>query len=86
MPLERFAISILDSSSIFTFSILLDLFTIVDKFSIEYNSNLSTIPNLSLKGVVSEPALVVAPISVNLGKSILIDLALAPVPITISKT
>ena len=58
--------------------------TIVLKFSGVYNSNLWIIPNLSLNGVVNEPALVVAPINVNLGKSILIDFALGPFPITIS--
>ena len=41
--------------------------------------------NLSLSGVESDPALVVAPIKVNLGKSNLIDLALGPFPIIISK-
>ena len=43
-----------------------------------YNSN------LSLRGVVSDPAFVVAPIKVNFGKSNLIDLLLGPFPITIS--
>lgn len=59
---------------------MLDLLTIVVKSSTEYNSNLCTIPNLSLNGVVKEPAFVVAPINVNLGKSNLIDFALGPFP------
>ena len=71
-------------SSISTFKIPADLFTIFCKSSGSYNSSLSTIPNLSLNGVVNEPALVVAPINVNLGKSNLIDLALGPFPIIIS--
>lgn len=41
--------------------------TIVLKSSGVYNSNLWIIPNLSLNGVVNEPALVVAPINVNFG-------------------
>ena len=85
MPLDLLAISIADSSSIFTSNILADLFTIICKSSGSYSSNLCIIPNLSRNGVVNEPALVVAPIKVNLGKSILIDFALAPVPITMSK-
>ena len=56
----------------------------VVKSSIEYNSNLCIMPNLSRSGVVSEPAFVVAPINVNLGKSNRIDLLLGPFPITIS--
>ena len=55
------------------------------KSSTEYNSSFCTIPNLSLKGVVSDPAFVVAPINVNFGKSNLIDLAVGPFPIMISK-
>ena len=39
----------------------------------------------SLNGVESEPALVVAPIKVNFGKLILIDFAVGPFPIIISK-
>ena len=62
-----------------------DLFTIVFSSSSVYSSSLFTIPNLSLSGVVSEPALVVAPTKVNLGKSNLIDLALGPFPIIISR-
>ena len=42
-------------------------------------------PNLSLKGEVNRPTLVVAPIRVKSGKSNLIDLAAAPFPITMSK-
>ena len=49
-----------------------------------YSSNLLTIPKRSLNGVASEPAFVVAPIRVNLGKSNLIDRALGPLPIMIS--
>ena len=41
-------------------------------------------PNLSLNGVVNDPAFVVAPINVNFGKSSLIDLALGPFPMIIS--
>ena len=52
--------------------------------STKVSFSLDTIPNLSLKGVVSAPAFVVAPISVNFGKSSLIDLALGPFPIIIS--
>ena len=66
------------------FNILADLFTIVVKSVSLYNSSLSTIPNLSRNGVVKEPALVVAPINVNLGKSNLIDFAVGPFPIIIS--
>ena len=65
-------------------NIFADLFIIVVKSSVLYSSNLCTIPNLSLNGVDSEPAFVVAPISVNLGRSSLIDLALGPFPIIIS--
>ena len=61
-----------------------DLFTIVVSSSALYSSSLSTMPNLSLSGVVSAPALVVAPIKVNFGKSSLIDLALGPFPIIMS--
>ena len=71
-------------SSISIFNILAERFTILLKFSMLYNSNLCIIPNLSLKGVVSEPTLVVAPIKVNFGKSILIDFASGPLPIIIS--
>ena len=69
----------------FTSRILLDLFTILVRSSVEYSSSLCTIPKRSLKGVVSEPALVVAPIRVNFGRSNLIDLALGPFPIIMSK-
>ena len=61
-----------------------DVLSVFFKFSTEYNSSLFTIPNLSLNGVVKEPAFVVAPINVNFGKSSLIDLALGPFPIIIS--
>ena len=56
------------------------------KSSTEYNSSFWTIPNLSLSGVVNAPAFVVAPISVNLGKSSLIDFASGPLPIVMSNT
>ena len=42
-------------------------------------------PNLSLRGAERLPALVVAPIKVNLAISSLIDLADGPFPITISR-
>ena len=68
----------------FMSKILADLFIIVTKSWSEYNSNLCTIPNLSLSGVVNEPALVVAPIRVNFGKFNLMDFAVGPFPIIIS--
>ena len=68
----------------FISKIFADLLTIVVKSSVLYNSNLCIIPNLSRSGVARDPALVVAPIRVNLGKSNLIDLALGPFPIIIS--
>src|SRR5699024_2297376 len=49
------------------------------------NSNRLNTPNLSLNGADNKPERVVAPTNVNGGKSILTDLALGPVPITISK-
>src|SRR5699024_1965669 len=42
-------------------------------------------PKRSLNGADSSPALVVAPTNVNGGKSIRTDLALGPVPMTISR-
>ena len=41
-------------------------------------------PNLSLRGADSIPALVVAPTRVNLGRSRRIDLAVGPLPIMMS--
>ena len=76
----------LASSSISTHNILADLFIILIKSCSSYSSNLCTIPNLSLNGVVREPAFVVAPINVNGGKFILIDFAVGPFPIIMSKT
>ena len=46
---------------------------------------MAIIPNRSLNGVVKEPALVVAPTKVNFGRSSIIDLALGPFPMIISK-
>ena len=60
------------------------LLTIDASSSFVYNSNLKITPNLSLKGAESWPARVVAPTSVKLGKSSLIDLADGPLPIIIS--
>jgi hypothetical protein len=53
------------SLSIAIFKIFALLTIISDKSFSEYSSNLCIIPNLSLKGEESEPALVVAPIKVN---------------------
>ena len=69
-----------EGSSISTFNIFADLFIMVFKSFSSYSSNLWTIPNLSLRGVVRDPAFVVAPINVNLGKFILIDFAVGPFP------
>ncbi len=84
VPLERTAISRAPSSSIPILSIAADLFTMSFNSSAEYISSLFITPNLSLRGDVSNPIRVVAPISVNLGRSSLIDLALGPFPIIIS--
>ena len=84
VPRERFAISLAASGAIQIPKILLERFTIFSRSSGEYSSKRSTIPKRSRSGVVKEPALVVAPIKVNFGKSKRMDLALGPYPIIIS--
>ena len=84
VPLDLLAISEAALSFILIPRIPADLFTICLSSSFEYRLNLLTIPNLSLRGAVRFPALVVAPTSVNLGMSSLIDLAEGPFPMIMS--
>ncbi len=85
VPLLLTANSLAASSSISVSKTLLVLFTICVSSSSVYYWSLLTIPNLSLSGDVRSPALVVAPTSVNGGRSIFIFLVDPSVPIMISK-
>ena len=84
VPLDRFAISSNDSSSIVIPRMFADLIIIVLSSSTVYISNFEITPNLSLKGADKLPALVVAPTRVNFDKSNLIERAAGPFPIIIS--
>ena len=85
VPLDLLAISATDFSSTGTFRIPAVLLMISASSSGVYISNLQLTPNLSLNGALREPALVVAPISVNLAMSSLMDLAAGPLPIIMSR-
>ena len=85
VPLHLEPISNAASSSISAPNILALLFIIFAKSFSVYSSNLCIIPNLSRSGEDKDPALVVAPTNVNLGRSSLIDFAAGPFPIIISK-
>ena len=86
VPLERFAISIAPLLSQGMESMTDERITISQSSSGVYISRRIITPNLSRRGPVSCPALVVAPISVNLFRSTLIDWAEGPFPIIISST
>ncbi len=86
VPRLRLAISQAPDSSMGTFKMLALRFTISASSSGVYSSSRSWTPNRSRRGADREPARVVAPMRVNLGRSSRMELALGPLPMMMSTT
>ena len=84
VPRLRRAISMAPSASMGTSRIPADRVTMSASSSGVYSSSRSVTPNRSRRGADSWPARVVAPISVNLGRSSRIELAEGPLPMMMS--
>ena len=85
VPRERRAISSAPSVSQGTLSIFAERSTMMDNSSGVYSSSRKLMPKRSRRGEVSMPARVVAPMSVNLGRSRRMERAEGPLPIMMSR-